>query len=29
MISIEDWVMIKHMHKQGVPKARDSASIFL
>ena len=22
MITVEDWVMIKHMHKQGVPKAR-------
>ncbi len=22
MITIEEWVMIKHMHKQGVPKAR-------
>ncbi|MHA2201855.1 MAG: IS21 family transposase [Candidatus Thorarchaeota archaeon] len=22
MITLEDWVMIKHMHKQGVPKSR-------
>jgi len=22
MITLEDWVMIKHMHKQGVPKTR-------
>ena len=22
MITLEDWIMIKHMHKQGVPKAR-------
>ena len=22
MISLEEWVMIKHMHRQGVPKAR-------
>jgi transposase len=22
MINLEEWVMIKHMHKQGVPKAR-------
>ena len=22
MISIEEWVMIKHMHRQGVPKSR-------
>ena len=22
MITIEEWAMIKHMHKQGVPKAR-------
>jgi len=22
MITLEEWVMIKHMHKQGVPKAR-------
>jgi len=22
MIKIEDWYMINHMHKQGVPKAR-------
>jgi transposase len=22
MITLEDWVMIRHMHKQGVPKTR-------
>ena len=22
MINLEEWVMIKHMHRQGVPKAR-------
>lgn len=22
MITLEEWVMIKHMHRQGVPKAR-------
>lgn len=27
MISIEDWVMIKHMHKQGVPKTRIASEL--
>ena len=22
MITLEDWVMIKHLHKEGVPKSR-------
>ena len=22
VITLEDWAMIKHMHKQGVPKSR-------
>jgi transposase len=29
MITLEEWVMIKHMHKQGVPKTRIAAELGL
>ena len=29
MITLEDWVMIKHMHKQGVPKTRIASELGL